>query len=125
VNAAAVAVRIGARRFAARALRTGARVHLWAADAHAELLLEDPREREFRASVASGGLTTALPGVVVSVPVKVGEQVEAGAVLMVIEAMKMEHAISAPYAGSVTAVHFAEGDRVAEGSALLDLTRAP
>jgi 3-methylcrotonyl-CoA carboxylase alpha subunit len=124
VSAAAVVVRIGARRCAARALRVGARVHLWAADAHDEFLIEDPREREFRPSVASGGLTTALPGVVVSVPVKLGEAVEAGAVLMVIEAMKMEHAITAPYAGSVTALHFAPGDRVGEGSALLELARA-
>jgi biotin carboxyl carrier protein len=88
-------------------------------------VLEDPREREFRASAASGGLTSALPGVVVSVPVQVGQEVEAGTVLMLIEAMKMEHAISAPYAGRVTAVHFAAGDRVAEGSALLELARAP
>jgi 3-methylcrotonyl-CoA carboxylase alpha subunit len=121
----AVAVRIGARRFAARALRSGARLHLWSEDTHAQFLLDDPREREFRASVSGGGLTSALPGVVVSVPVTVGEQVEAGTVLMLIEAMKMEHAISAPYAGRVTAVHFAPGDRVAEGSALLELAREP
>ncbi len=121
----AVAVRIGARRFTARALRTGARLHLWSEGTHAQFLLDDPREREFRASVSSGGLTSALPGVVVSVPVTVGEQVEAGTVLMLIEAMKMEHAISAPYAGRVTAVHFAPGDRVAEGSALLELARDP
>jgi 3-methylcrotonyl-CoA carboxylase alpha subunit len=125
VSAAGVAVRIGARRFAARALRSGARVHLWLEDTHEEFVLEDPREREFRASAASGGLTSALPGVVVSVPVQVGQEVEAGTVLMLIEAMKMEHAISAPYAGRVTAVHFAAGDRVAEGSALLELARAP
>ncbi len=125
VSDTAVAVRIGARRFTARALRSGTRVHLWIGDTHEELLLEDPREREFRASVASGGLTSALPGVVVSVPVTLGQAVEAGSVLMVIEAMKMEHAISAPYAGRVTALHFAPGDRVAEGSALLELARAP
>ena len=125
VSAADVAVRIGARRFAARALRSGARVHLWLEDTHEEFVLEDPREREFRSSAASGGLTSALPGVVVSVPVQVGQEVEAGTVLMLIEAMKMEHAITAPYAGRVTAVHFAAGDRVAEGSALLELARAP
>ena len=125
VSAADVAVRIGARRFAARALRSGAHVHLWLEDTHEEFVLEDPREREFRSSAASGGLTSALPGVVVSVPVQVGQEVEAGTVLMLIEAMKMEHAISAPYAGRVTAVHFAPGDRVAEGSALLELARAP
>ncbi len=125
VSPADVAVRIGARRFAARALRSDARVHLWLEDTHEEFVLEDPREREFRSSAASGGLTSALPGVVVSVPVQVGQEVEAGTVLMLIEAMKMEHAITAPYAGRVTAVHFAAGDRVAEGSALLELARAP
>jgi 3-methylcrotonyl-CoA carboxylase alpha subunit len=41
---------------------------------------------------------------------------------MVIEAMKMEHTITAPYAGTVQSVHFARGDRVPEGSALLELT---
>ena len=41
---------------------------------------------------------------------------------MVIEAMKMEHTITAPYAGSVQSVHFVRGDRVPEGSVLLELT---
>jgi len=45
-------------------------------------------------------------------------------VLMVIEAMKMEHTITAPYAGTVQAIHFARGDRVPEGSQLLELARA-
>ena len=61
---------------------------------------------------------------VVAVAVKVGEEVRAGDVLMVIEAMKMEHTITAPYAGSVTAIHFAPGERVPEGSELLALKRA-
>ena len=43
---------------------------------------------------------------------------------MVIEAMKMEHTITAPYAGTVETVHFARGDRVPEGSELLALKRA-
>jgi biotin carboxyl carrier protein len=66
-----------------------------------------------------------LPGVVVAVPVTVGQKVAAGEVLMVIEAMKMEHTITAPYAGTVQTLHFARGDRVPEGSELLDLARAP
>ena len=41
---------------------------------------------------------------------------------MVIEAMKMEYAITAPHAGSVSAIHFAKGERVPEGGALLELT---
>jgi 3-methylcrotonyl-CoA carboxylase alpha subunit len=87
-------------------------------------MLDDPRTHEFAASAAAGGLTTPLPGVVVAVPVAVGQSVAAGAPLMVIEAMKMEHTIGAPYAGTVQAIHFKRGDRVPEGSALLELTPA-
>jgi 3-methylcrotonyl-CoA carboxylase alpha subunit len=75
------------------------------------------------ADVATGGLTTPLPGVVVAVAVKVGQRVALGETLMVIEAMKMEHTITAPYAGTVESVHYSQGDRVPEGSALLALTR--
>jgi 3-methylcrotonyl-CoA carboxylase alpha subunit len=69
-------------------------------------------------------LTTPLPGVVVQVSVEVGQKVAAGAVLMVIEAMKMEHTITAPYEGVVQAVHFRRGDRVPEESELLELAPA-
>jgi len=124
-DAATVAAQIDGVLRHARYLVTSGRLHLWAAGAHYELLLDDPRTHQFTASVASGGLTTPLPGVVVAVPVSLGQQVAAGEVLMVIEAMKMEHTITAPYAGTVASVHFARGDRVPEGSELLSLTREP
>jgi biotin carboxyl carrier protein len=41
----------------------------------------------------------------------------------VIEAMKMEHSITAPFDGVVRTIHFARGDRVPEGSELLALSR--
>jgi 3-methylcrotonyl-CoA carboxylase alpha subunit len=97
------------------------RVHVWLNGEHYDFLHEDPRSKEFSASVSSGDLTTPLPGVVAAVAVAVGQAVAAGDVLMVIEAMKMEHTITAPYAGIVQSVHFARGDRVPEGSALLEL----
>jgi 3-methylcrotonyl-CoA carboxylase alpha subunit len=118
-----VVARLNERSLKARYLRLADRVHLWAQAAHLEVRLDDPRERQFTSSAAQGGLTTPLPGVVVSVPVALGQGVEAGAVLMVIEAMKMEHAITAPYAGVVSAIHFAPGERVPEGSELLELKR--
>ena len=108
-------------RLQARYLRDGARFHLWVAGGHWELTLEDPRLKEFSTTAAQGGLTTPLPGVVAAVVAKVGQAVRAGEVLMVIEAMKMEHSISAPYDGTVKVIHFAHGDRVPEGSQLLEL----
>jgi biotin carboxyl carrier protein len=94
---------------------------MWIDGEHYDCLHEDPRSKLFSASASSGDLTTPLPGVVAAVAVAAGQAVAAGDVLMVIEAMKMEHTITAPYAGTVHTVHFARGDRVPEGSTLLEL----
>ena len=123
-GAGTIAARLLERRRRARCRVEHGHVTLWGEDAQYDFLVEDPRTREFTASAASGGLTTPLPGVVVSVPVSVGQKVAAGEVLMVIEAMKMEHTITAPHAGAVQAIHFARGDRVPEGSQLLELAAA-
>jgi 3-methylcrotonyl-CoA carboxylase alpha subunit len=119
-----IAARLVERRRRARCRVDGAHVTLWEEDAQYDFLVEDPRTREFTTSATAGGLTTPLPGVVVSVPVSVGQKVAAGEVLMVIEAMKMEHTITAPYAGAVQVIHFKRGDRVPEASQLLELARA-
>ncbi|MCC5869981.1 MAG: acetyl/propionyl/methylcrotonyl-CoA carboxylase subunit alpha [Gammaproteobacteria bacterium] len=68
---------------------------------------------------APGSLTSPLPGQVIAVNVTAGQAVEAGAALMVVEAMKMEHVIRAPADGTVSEVKFTVGDRVDEGQALL------
>jgi 3-methylcrotonyl-CoA carboxylase alpha subunit len=122
-GAATVIARLGERRRQARCHVGAGQVMLWDEDAQYDLAFEDPRTREFSASASSGGLKTPLPGVVVSVPVAVGQKVAAGEVLMVIEAMKMEHTIAAPYAGTVQAIHFVRGDRVPEASQLLELAQ--
>ena len=114
---------IGDERHSARWFRRGTHLHVWIGEAHHELIIEDPRTEEFSASATSGGLTTPLPGVVSAVNVQEGQKVAAGEVLMVIEAMKMEHSITAPYEGTVGAIHFARGERVPEGSELLELSR--
>ena len=118
-----VAAVINGVRHSARYLLSGTQLHLWSEERSWQLAIDDPRTHEFSASAASGGLTTPLPGVVVAVAVQVGQKVASGETLIVIEAMKMEHTITAPYAGTVEAVFFARGDRVPEGSLLLGLAR--
>ena len=72
----------------------------------------------------SGGeraLTAPMPGTVIQVNVEVGDHVQARRRLVVLEAMKMETPISAPYDATVKALHVAEGDRVTGGQLLVEL----
>lgn len=63
----------------------------------------------------SGSLAAPLPGRIARVLVQVGENVRAGQTLVVIEAMKMEHPISSPVDGVVTAIFFSENQLINEG----------
>jgi propionyl-CoA carboxylase alpha chain len=60
-----------------------------------------------------------MPGGVVRVAVAVGDTVEAGQLLVVLEAMKMEHAVHATASGTVTEVDVSEGDQVETGRTLV------
>jgi propionyl-CoA carboxylase alpha chain len=67
---------------------------------------------------ATGSLAAPLPGVVRRVAAQPGEHVAAGALLVVIEAMKTEHHVTAPHAGRVDAILVAEGQEVDAGAVL-------
>jgi 3-methylcrotonyl-CoA carboxylase alpha subunit len=69
-----------------------------------------------------GGLSAPMPGKVLQVLVKKGQSVEAGQALMILEAMKIEHRIVSSIEGIVSDIHFAEGDQVQQGVALLDIS---
>ncbi len=62
-----------------------------------------------------------MPGAIISIPVSAGDMVEAGDILLVMEAMKMEHSMVAPVRATVTDVFFTEGDQVEEGDRLITL----
>jgi biotin carboxyl carrier protein len=64
-------------------------------------------------------LTAPLPGTVVEVFVKVGDEVEAGHVMLVIEAMKMKNSIRSTYSGNVSEVLVSIGQSVAHKQALV------
>jgi len=71
-----------------------------------------------------GGLTAPMNGSIVRVLVGTGQQVDAGTALVVLEAMKMEHSIRAPHAGTVKALYCREGEMVSEGAVLVELEDA-
>ena len=75
------------------------------------------------AGAATGRILAPLSGRIAEVKVKPGDWVEEGMTLMLLEAMKMEHAITAPGAGNVSAVTVAAGDQVQEGRELLQIGR--
>jgi propionyl-CoA carboxylase alpha chain len=75
-------------------------------------LFEHPRFPHVRAADEAGATLAPMPGSVVSVAVEEGQQVERGDLLVVVEAMKMEHRITAPTAGTVTSVRVAAGQQV-------------
>lgn len=68
-----------------------------------------------------GGLNAPMPGKVFKVLVQVGDKVTKGQTLLILEAMKMEHAIKADKDGEVKSLFFKEGDLVQSGMALAEI----
>ncbi len=68
-----------------------------------------------------GAVLSPMPGTVIRYAVKEGERVEAGATVVVVEAMKMENRLPAPRAGTVRDIRFKPGDRVARNAVLLTI----
>ena len=71
---------------------------------------------------SDGGMTAPMPGKILEVKVADGQTVEAGELLLVMEAMKMEHRIVAPTDGVVAKVNFSTGDQVQQGDVLVEMS---
>jgi 3-methylcrotonyl-CoA carboxylase alpha subunit len=108
----------------ATVVREGELRHVFSRDGRTTLTLIDPLAHAGVEDAHGGHLMAPMSGLVVAVMVKPGETVPKGAPLMILEAMKMEHTIAAPAAGTVRTVNFAAGDRVKEGADLVDLDDA-
>ncbi|MBV6287049.1 acetyl/propionyl/methylcrotonyl-CoA carboxylase subunit alpha [Pseudomonas aegrilactucae] len=106
------------------AIRRGQTLYLqWDGELHAVSAFDPIAEADASHS-HQGGLSAPMNGSIVRVLVTVGQAVEAGAQLVVLEAMKMEHSIRAPHAGTVKALYCQEGEMVGEGAALVALEAA-
>jgi 3-methylcrotonyl-CoA carboxylase alpha subunit len=107
-----------------RAIRRGDVVYLqWEGELR-RIEAYDPISAVEASHSHQGGLTAPMNGSIVRVLVEAGQTVEAGAQLVVLEAMKMEHSIRAPHAGVIKALYCQEGEMVSEGSALVELEEA-
>jgi 3-methylcrotonyl-CoA carboxylase alpha subunit len=67
-----------------------------------------------------GGLLAPMPGNIIALIAREGAKVEKGAPLLILEAMKMEHTITAPANGTVKSFRFAVGDQVSDGAELVE-----
>ncbi len=119
-NASTIDLEIDGRRVQASVTALGKRwlVHGPGGDVELEELSRFPSSE--RAQVA-GGLVAPMPGNVTAIHVVEGDAVEDGQLLLILEAMKMEHRITAPMAGSVKQVLVDTGDQVDNGALLVVL----
>jgi propionyl-CoA carboxylase alpha chain len=84
-------------------------------------LRELPRFPIAGAAAVAGGLVAPMPGKVISTHVAAGDEVEEGQLLIVLEAMKMEHQVRAPEAGVVAELRVSAGEQVENGELLVVL----
>jgi 3-methylcrotonyl-CoA carboxylase alpha subunit len=110
---------IGGRRIVATVVHSDRDLTVLTHGHSHSLALLDPLHDAALDEVPAGALTAPLPGKVVQVLIDTGATVTRGTPLMIVEAMKMEHTISAPADGTVERINFAVGEQVEEGAELL------
>ena len=117
---AALSIRLDERTYRARVLRDGDDWHVFAGGDYRRLTLRhglSGQDEEAR----RGSLAAPMPGRIVQVMSRPGEAVKKGQALLILEAMKMEHTVTAPADGIVKEIHFAAGEQVLEGAELVTL----
>jgi propionyl-CoA carboxylase alpha chain len=121
-DSAGIDVEIDSHRFYAHVTEAGSEIfiNMPFGDVNASVL---PRFMEPGNDVPEGGLIAPMPGKVIDVKVKKGSQVKAGDTLVIIEAMKMEHAIKATETGKIAKVMIKLNDQVDNGATLLVLEK--
>ncbi len=110
---------VDGRKMTARAVRVGDVVTLFANGWRSDIVHVDPMAGLDALDEGKNELNAPMSGKVIQVMAADGAEVEAGAPLLILEAMKMEHTIHAPADGTVSSVLFGVGDQVEEGALLV------
>ncbi len=114
------AVELDDRRLIASVIAVGSKRHVFLNGQTWIVERDDPLHLVEAGGAQGGGLTAPMPGKVVALLAQPGTKVEKGAPLLILEAMKMEHTITAPKNGTVKAFCYAAGDQVADGASLVE-----
>ncbi len=115
-------IQLGDDRRTLAVYRQGERFSVFGAEGSAALAEVDPLAHAGEHAGEAGRLTAPMPGKLISFLAQAGDSVKRGQALAVMEAMKMEHTISAPRDGRVQELLFAAGDQVPEGAELLRMS---
>ena len=117
-----LSLRIGNKAYEVKCERVGTDLHIWVGSARYAAEVRDPRSLRGRTrSVDEHGpkkLTAPMPGKVVRILVKQGAEIEAGAGVLVVEAMKMQNEVKSPKKGTVQKILVNEGTAVNAGDVL-------
>ena len=118
-DGATLSIRLGAAAMHGAVRRSGEQFHVFTGGRHFTLAYHDPMAHAGEVEAAGGRLTAPMPGKVVAILAKAGQEVKKGEALVIMEAMKMEHTIGAPSDGVVEELLYGVGDQVADGAPLL------
>lgn len=116
--------RIDGQQVHAVVVRTAEKVVVMYQGRHFDLTYIDPLAHAAEDAVAGGKLHAPMPGKVVAIHAKVGNMVKKGDALVIVEAMKMEHTITAPFDGEIETVNASVGEQVDEKRQLVAFKKA-
>lgn len=117
-----LSLRIGNKAYEVKCERVGNDTHLWVGSMRYATEVRDPRSLRGRSRAADEHgpkkLTAPMPGKVVRIMVAQGAEVEAGAGVLVVEAMKMQNEVKSPKKGTIQKIQVQEGAAVNAGDVL-------
>lgn len=117
-----LSLRIGNKAYEVKCERVGSDLHLWVGSVRFAAEISDPRSLRSRVRAADDHgprkLTAPMPGKVVRILLSQGTEVQAGAGVLVVEAMKMQNEVKSPKKGTIQKILVVEGAAVNAGDVL-------
>ena len=117
-----LSLRLGNKAYEVKCERVGADIHIWVGSQRFAVEVRDPRSLRGRTRAADDHgpkkLTAPMPGKVVRVLLSQGATVDAGAGVLVVEAMKMQNEVKSPKKGTIQKILVSEGAAVNAGDVL-------